>query len=123
MVEPITQQRKENMFLVRENQYVADQADFSKIPGSPVAYWVSQNIFNLFTKKSVRDYAEPRHGMSTGNNDLCLKMWFEIDNNNIYWDAGNLNEFDDSKCKYTPYKKGGSFRLWYGNNDYVIAFT
>ena len=122
LVEPITQQRKENMFLVRENQYVADQTDFSKIPGSPVAYWVSQNIFNLFTKKSVRDYAEPRHGMSTGNNDLCLKMWFEIDNNNIYWDAGNLNEFDDSKCKYTPYKKGGSFRLWYGNNDYVIAY-
>ena len=122
LIEPTTQQGKEKLFLEKEKRYEAEQSDFSKIPGRPVAYWVSQNIFSLFTQKCVRDYAEPRHGMSTGNNDLCLKLWFEIDNKNVCWDASNLKEFDDSGRKYAPYKKGGSFRLWYGNNDYVIAY-
>ena len=122
LIEPTTQQGKEDLFLEKEKRYVAEQSDFFKIPGRPIAYWVSQNIFNLFTSKCIRDYAEPRHGMSTGNNDFCLKLWFEIDNKNVYWDASSLKEFDDSGRKYAPYKKGGAFRLWYGNNDYVIAY-
>ena len=87
-----------------------------------MAYWIGQDVFRVFSEKSVRDYAEPRHGMSTGNNDVCLKLWFEINRRKICFDASSLEEFDSSNCKFAPYKKGGSFRLWYGNNDYVIAY-
>ena len=122
LIEPTTQQGKEDMFLACENRYIANQDNFAKIPGSPVAYWIGQDVFRVFSEKSVRDYAEPRHGMSTGNNDVCLKLWFEINRRKICFDASSLEEFDSSNCKYAPYKKGGSFRLWYGNNDYVIAY-
>ena len=122
LIEPTTQQGKEDMFLACENRYIANQDNFAKIPGSPVAYWIGQDVFRVFSEKSVRDYAEPRHGMSTGNNDVCLKLWFEINRRKICFDASSLEEFDSSNCKFAPYKKGGSFRLWYGNNDYVIAY-
>ena len=122
LIEPTTQQGKEDMFLACENRYIANQDNFAKIPGSPVAYWIGQDVFRIFSEKSVRDYAEPRHGMSTGNNDVCLKLWFEINRRKICFDASSLEEFDSSNCKFAPYKKGGSFRLWYGNNDYVIAY-
>lgn len=122
LIEPTTQQGKEDMFLAGENRYTANQDNFAKIPGSPVAYWIGQDVFRVFSEKSVRDYAEPRHGMSTGNNDVCLKLWFEINRRKICFDASSLEEFDSSNCKFAPYKKGGSFRLWYGNNDYVIAY-
>lgn len=122
LIEPTSQQGKEDMFLAGENRYTANQDDFAKIPGAPIAYWIGQNVFRVFSEKCVRNYAEPRHGMSTGNNDLCLKVWFEISEDKVCFDAGSLDEFDLSKCKYAPYKKGGSFRLWYGNNDYVIAY-
>ena len=122
LIEPTSQQGKEEMFLAGQNRYTANQDDFAKIPGVPMAYWVGQNIFGIFEKKCIRDYAEPRHGMSTGNNDLCLKVWFEIVYEKICFDASSLSEFDKSKCKYAPYKKGGSYRHWYGNNEYVIAY-
>lgn len=122
LIEPTSQQGKEEMFLACENRYIANQDNFAKIPGSPVAYWIGQDVFRVFSEKSVRDYAEPRHGMSTGNNDVCLKLWFEINRRKICFDASSLEEFDSSNCKFAPYKKGGSFRLWYGNNDYVIAY-
>lgn len=122
LIEPTSQQGKEEMFLAGQKRYTANQDDFAKIPGSPVAYWIGQDVFRVFSEKSVRDYAEPRHGMSTGNNDVCLKLWFEINRRKICFDASSLEEFDSSNCKFAPYKKGGSFRLWYGNNDYVIAY-
>ena len=61
--------------------------------------------------------------MSTGNNDLCLKLWYEVVIDDICFGAASLQEFDASGCRYTPYKKGGEYRLWYGNNDYVLAYS
>lgn len=123
LIEPTTQQGKADMFLSGENRYEAAQDNFSKIPGAPIAYWVSEKIADTFVScRCIRDYAEPRHGMSTGNNDVCLKIWFEVNISKIMFDADCLEIFDNSGCKYAPYKKGGSFRLWYGNNDYIIAY-
>ena len=123
LIEPTTQQGKEDMFLAGENRYEADQSNFSKIPGSPVAYWVSEKFVKLFNAKKLANYAEPRHGMSTGNNDLRLKLWYEVVIDDICFGAASLQEFDASGCRYTPYKKGGEYRLWYGNNDYVLAYS
>lgn len=115
---------KEKEFFNDENRFSARQDNFEKIPGAPVAYWVSEKIHKIFEReKKICDFAEPRHGMSTGNNELCLKLWHEIAYVNIFFDANSLEEFDKHKCKYAPYKKGGEYRLWYGNNDYVIAYN
>lgn len=104
-------------------KYYANQENFAKIPGSPVAYWVGHRIFELFNKcKKIINFGEPRHGMSTGNNDLCLRLWYEVEYHKIKFDAESLEMFDESHCKFAPYRKGGSFRRWYGNNDYVIAY-
>ena len=113
---------KEKWFLEGKGQSIADQTNFSKIPGAPVAYWVSEKFCSLFNERKVCDYAEPRHGMSTGNNDLCLKLWFEVQFAKIFFSAASVDEFDASHCKYAPYKKGGNYRLWYGNDEYIIAY-
>ena len=107
LIEPTTQQGKEDMFLAGDNRYVADQTNFSKIPGSPVAYWVSKSFTSSFDKGMLKDYCETKKGMFTGNNDLWLKFWFEI----CYQKIGG---------QFKPYNKGGSYRKWYGNNDYVV---
>ena len=120
-----SESEKEQAFLSNDHRplFTIDQSNFSKIPGSPVAYWVSEIFYDLFKYKKIADYAEPRHGMSTGNNDLCLRLWHEVCEAEICFDAGSLQEFDGTGCRYAPYKKGGDYRLWYGNNDYIIAYS
>ena len=111
-------------FPVRANRFsqVSSQI-FAKIPGMPIAYWVSNKMQMVFAApKRIRDYGEPRHGMSTGDNERCLKFWHEIDYNKISFKSSNYESFVETSCKYIPYNKGGAFRKWYGNNDYVIAY-
>ena len=111
LIEPTTQQGKEDMFLAGQNRFVAQQDNFSKIPGAPVAYWVSRKIFEAFdTGISLTDVAPTRKGMFTGNNDLWLKFWYEINH-------------EDFCKKHKPYNKGGEFRRWYGNHDYVVNWS
>ena len=108
LIEPTTQQGKEDMFLAGENRYEADQSNFSKIPGSPVAYWASSHVLGAFSAgKPLAEIAPTRKGMFTGNNDLWLKLWFEIGHDTLF-------------NKFKPYNKGGEFRKWYGNNEYVV---
>ncbi len=108
LVDIAGEHEKEMMFLNGENRYTAKQENFSKIPGSPVAYWVSENFFKTF-ENSVKllEFAPTRKGMFTGNNNLWLKLWFEIEKNKLFQ-------------QFKPYNKGGEFRKWYGNNEYVI---
>jgi hypothetical protein len=103
-----SEKAKAEMFVSGENRYVAAQDNFSKIPGSPVAYWVSNQFIMTFEiGTSLSKIAPTRKGMFTGNNDLWLKLWFEVDNTKF--------------CKtFMPYNKGGEYRKWYGNNDYVV---
>ena len=79
LIEPTSQQGKEDMFLSGENRYAADQSNFSKIPGSPVAYWVSQHAFDICTGSQVfEDFATTRAGMITGNNNMFIRLWHEV---------------------------------------------
>ena len=108
LIEPNTQQGKEEMFLSGENRYAARQDDFAKIPGAPVAYWEPASVFAVFDSGvPLTQVAPTRKGMFTGNNDLWLKLWHEIC-------------FSDMNTKYRPYNKGGEIRRWYGNHDYTI---
>ncbi|MCI6150867.1 MAG: BREX-1 system adenine-specific DNA-methyltransferase PglX [Flintibacter sp.] len=122
LVEPTTQQGKENMFLEGNNRYVAEQANFSKIPGSPVAYWASRAILCCFENKEPLDTRyKMREGIHTADNDRFLKLWHEVSASSIVHNASSYEDID-KRGRWIPYNKGGAYRKWYGNNDWVIGF-
>lgn len=96
---------KEQEFYNRANYFQAKQKDFEKIPGSPIAYWISDKIREIFEKgDELKNISPCKKGMFTGNNDIFLRLWYEIDN----------------KSFFKPYNKGGEFKKWYGNNENMI---
>lgn len=101
--------------------YEAKQDNFSELPCSPIAYWTSQQLMNDFKNGTLLgELAKPRQGMATTNNNLFLRLWYEVNNTDMYLCAKNREEALNSKCKWFPYNKGGDFRKWYGNNDYLV---
>jgi len=97
------------------------QDDFKKIPGSPIAYWASEDIlkiFNSFDKLSL--LVKTREGLTTGSNEKFLRLWQEVDLNNIGFNITNNNEAYQSQKKFFPYIKGGEFRRWSGNREYIV---
>ena len=78
LVEPDTQDGKENLYLTGKAQFVTCQDSFSLIPTTPVAYWASKNMINAFSNEKVGDHATVRSGMQTGNNDLFMRLWHEV---------------------------------------------
>lgn len=121
LIEPTSQQGKEDMFLAGENRYAADQSNFSKIPGSPVAYWVSEKFIANFEKgKLLGTLADSKQGLATADNNRFLREWYEVQPSKIKFDAKDIEEAAQSGYKWFPYNKGGEFRKWYGNNDYIV---
>ena len=100
--------------------YEAQQTNFSKIPGSPIAYWVSEKMFQAFCQKHISDVADTCMGMTTGDNGRFLRLWFEVLQLKIKFNAKDNSEAKESKAKWFPYHKGGEYRRWYGNNDYIV---
>ncbi|MGL9928332.1 MULTISPECIES: BREX-1 system adenine-specific DNA-methyltransferase PglX [Enterococcus] len=101
--------------------YQTVQDNFAKIPGQPISYWVSENVFNTFSENNkFEDKYSTRAGMITGNNNLFMKLWHEIDLEKLGLYIPNRTDSIISKKKWFPYSKGGEFRRWYGNNEYVI---
>ena len=119
LIEPTSQQGKEDMFLTGENRYAADQSNFSKIPGSPVAYWVSKNFIKCFDAKRVSFYGNALEGIKTGDNDRFLRLWFEPNFTSV--SLLPLSPTDSIKWVFTT--KGGEFRKWYGNIEYVMYWA
>lgn len=95
--------------------------DFKKIPGSPIAYWVSDKIFKSFENgRPLSNVAMPSVGLQTGDNDLFIKFWFEVNKSNIDFTYNKTSDNEISEKKWFPYTKGGEFRKWYGNNFWVV---
>ena len=93
LIEPTTQQGKEDMFLSGENRYTAQQSNFSKIPGSPVAYWVSKDLLQAFNIGILLGkLANARNGLKTGKNDEFTRLWWEISNLEIEFHAESLKK-------------------------------
>ena len=120
LIEPTSQQGKEDMFLAEKNRYFSNQDNFAKIPGKPIAYWVSEAFANMFEKKNIRDVAQAYIGMRTGNNDRFLRLWYEVESRKIGFHHSNAEESTKAGSKWIPYNKGGEYRKWYGNHDYVV---
>ena len=114
LIEPTTQRGKEDMFLAGENRYLIQQTYFYKIPGAPIAYWISDNLFEAFNDKHLSDFAQTKQGFATGDNDKFLRFWHEVSKVN-----SSLSSMADKNAKWFPCNKGGSYRKWYGNNIYV----
>lgn len=100
--------------------YNADSLNFSKIPGSPIAYWVSKSFVRAYQNKKISDYGIARSGLQTGNNELFLRYWHEVVFDNIAFNMSNKLQFLMSRKKWTPQIKGGNYRKWYGNFDYIV---
>ena len=120
LIEPTSQQGKEDMFLAGENRYVADQSNFSEIPGSPVAYWLNSKILNSYKSSLVGDVAYIKKGMFTGANDLFFRLWFEPSFKSI--DFGVKEKDEVSTGHYVPMNSGGAYRRWFGNRLNIIKF-
>ena len=93
---------------------------FKKISSSPIAYWLSENVFKTFDLPTVSKYISPRIGLVTGDADRFLRLWFEVSYSRIKWDCKSTEDNISSGYKWFPYQKGGAYRKWYGNNEYVI---
>ena len=101
-----------------------EQKNFEKIPGSPIGYWVSNHIFNIFENSTpISNYSTARSGFSTGNNDLFIRTWNEVSFKSIGLGLHNNEEFITSGLKYVPFTSGGSYRKWYGNQNNVVNWT
>ena len=101
----------------------ADASTFHDIPGSPIAYWASEAVHEAFRKGApFKEIAHPRVGMQTGKNDRFLRLWWEIPAADFSKQSASEDEFKKTGCKWAPYNKGGSFRKWYGNLDYVVLW-
>lgn len=122
LVDIVGENEKKEKFLSGDCRYTAKQENFSKISGAPVAYWVSNDFIKAFESKKVGEIIECRVGLDTGNNNEFLRMWFEIDKNKFKVGAQNLEEFFYCNAKYVPHTKGGTYRKWYGNYEYVLKF-
>ena len=113
---------KPKSFPVAGNRFAQVSSDnFSKIPGMPVAYWVSEKFIKAFEKgKCLGVVCEARKGLATSDNNRFLKLWFEVAANNICFSCSSNEESRELNFKWYPHNKGGEFRRWYGNNEYVI---
>lgn len=95
-----------------------------KMPGCPVAYWVSEAMLRAFeVGLPFGDIAQPRQGMATSDNNRFLRLWYEVENTKIGLGFSNAQQAKMSNRRWFPYNKGGSFRKWYGNNDYLIDWA
>ena len=100
--------------------YETEQSNFFKIPGCPIAYWVSEQMQKVFaTSKKMKDIAIPKVGLQTGNNNKFTRLWFEVEINKCSF-CVNQNSEEYYRRKWFPYNKGGEYRKWYGNYEYVV---
>lgn len=114
LVDTVGENEKRDLFLSGDKRFAAKQENFSKIPGSPVAYWVSEAFVRAFEGKLLEDVANCCTGMQTGNNDKYIRYWFEVE-------FPKTALFDEKQI-YKRYNCGGEHRKWYGNHYNVIMW-
>ena len=112
---------KEKEFFNDENRFSARQDNFEKIPGAPVAYWVSEKLIEAFEKGDMlKDIAAPKKGLDTADNERFIRYWHEINIKKACFFSNSHEEAKRSQKKWFPLNSGGNFRKWYGNFDKVI---
>jgi hypothetical protein len=114
---------KREEFLSRDpqNQYIIAADEFKKIPGSPIAYWIDDNLRGVFNKAgSLRAFSTPRQGLASGDNEKFLRRWYEVDISKTGFNIESRAKAKVSGLKWFPHNKGGGNRKWYGYQEFVI---
>lgn len=122
LTEPTSQQGKEDMFLRSENRYETIQSHFSKIPGTPIAYWASEDVIRSFEWTPLDNVFKSRQGLACGDVNRFRRDWYEVNYSEIDFNAKSTEEFHNRGKKYAPINDGGEYRKWYGNNRPVLRY-
>jgi len=101
-------------------RYEVAADNFMKVPTTPIAYWMSERFVDCFSNKKIDEYADTNNGFTTGDNNRFLRIWHEVSQTNIFYNAESFSSAKLSGKRWFPYNKGGEARKWYGNNDYLI---
>jgi hypothetical protein len=121
LIEQNTEIAKRDAFLTTEYDYTSNADNFSKIPGSPIAYWVSEKMYAVYRVGiPLGTIAAPRKGNSTSDNNRFLRRWFEVEKGKMNLNNTEIDIEDSKKRRWYPYNKGGGYRKWYGYNEYLI---
>lgn len=114
-------QEKEKWLISGKHKFLTRQEDFARIPGSPVAYWVSSAFLRAFeTGVLLGKIADAKQGVATADNNRFLRLWNEVSINKVSFHTHSHEEAAIAREKWFPYNKGGDFRKWYGNNEFVV---
>ena len=115
-----SESRKEEEFHNDKNKYIIKQFNFDKIPGSPIAYWIDDNLIACFNNTKLESLANVKQGLATADNNRFLRYWWEVDFNNIGFSSINCENSKNTNKKWFPYNKGGDYRKWWGNQEFVV---
>ena len=122
LIEPTTQDGKEKMFLAETNRYTAQQDNFKKIPGAPIAYWMSKAMAAPYNngEELLGDIASPCAGLATGDNDVFQRIWYEVSFGSIGFGIIDVQETKERVEKWYPCNSGGAFRKW-STDDFIVV--
>jgi len=120
----VDQKDKEHSFLFRLSKpYIINGFKFSKIPSTIIAYWFTDGLIDVFGKGEVlKKHGDTRQGMATSDNNRFLRLWYEVNYHKIGFNYSSNYDAGSSMKKWFPYNKGGEYRKWYGNQDYIINY-
>ncbi|MFB5088358.1 BREX-1 system adenine-specific DNA-methyltransferase PglX [Psychrobacillus sp. PGGUH221] len=114
-------EKKEEWFFQQEGTFEISKEKFINLPSTPIAYWISDNIIELFKKShKLGEVAEPKAGLATGDNNIFQRVWYELNVKKIGFNYSSTVETEKGQHKWFPCNSGGSFRKWYGNNEMVV---
>lgn len=114
-------EEKKREYFNDDNLYISSSSNYIKIPGSPIAYWVSNSILENFNNPLFGEIINTRVGLDTGDNDRYIRLWEEVDLSKIIFDSKSKDDVS-YPYKWVPHTKGGPFRKWFGNLSHVLAF-
>ena len=120
LLEGKSEKEKETAFFDYNNRFYLNKEKYDALSEKSIAYWLSKSMFDVFDNMELGKIAKPRQGMATSDNNRFLRLWNEVDWNKVELCADNEEQAILSSKKWFPYNKGGGFRKWYGNNDYLI---
>lgn len=104
-------------------RYSCNTENYKNLPDFKIAYWVDKRVYEIYkNSKLLSNISRPRQGIATGNNKKYISLWHQVDYEKIGFKEKNTENFHKSKKIYAPYNKGGHYRKWYGNFDYVVKF-
>lgn len=119
LIEPTSEKAKEDLFFAGTSRFFSSNTRYESIPGSPIAYWVSQTLIDAFSDKLLGDYAFTKQGFATGNNEIFLRLWYEVEKGKSALRLLSREDAMKSSLRWFPCNKGGTYRKWYGNNFYL----